>query len=69
MNEHFNFNRADVFDALVSKRCYKDAYSYDKAFDIIKNDSGTHFDAKLAEVFISCRPELEDYYNNINEAS
>ena len=60
---------ADVFDALVSKRCYKDAYSYDKAFDIIKNDSGTHFDAKLAEVFISCRPELEDYYNNINEAS
>ena len=55
---------ADVFDALVSKRCYKDAFSYDKAFEIIKQDSGTHFDAKLAEVFISCRPELEEYYNN-----
>lgn len=54
---------ADVFDALVSKRCYKDAFSYDKAFDIIKNDAGTHFDKQLAEVFLSCRKELEDYYN------
>lgn len=53
---------ADVFDALVSKRCYKDAYSYDKAFDIIREDSGTHFDAKLAELFLSCREELEAYY-------
>ncbi|MCQ2528711.1 MAG: HD domain-containing protein [Saccharofermentans sp.] len=54
---------ADVFDALVSKRCYKDAFSYDKAFEIIENDAGTHFDAGLAKVFISCRPELEEYYN------
>lgn len=54
---------ADVFDALVSKRCYKEAFSYDKAFEIIENDAGTHFDKKLAMVFISCRPELEDYYN------
>lgn len=54
---------ADVFDALVSKRCYKDAFSYDKAFEIIENDAGTHFDEKLAKVFISCRPQLEDYYN------
>lgn len=55
---------ADVFDALVSKRCYKEAFSYDKAFDIIEHDAGTHFDADLAKVFISCRPELEEYYNN-----
>lgn len=55
---------ADVFDALVSKRCYKEAFSYDKAFEIIENDAGTHFDEKLASVFISCRLELEDYYNN-----
>ncbi|MCQ2496520.1 MAG: HD domain-containing protein [Lachnospiraceae bacterium] len=54
---------ADVFDALVSKRCYKDAYSYDKAFNIIKEDAGTHFDEKLAAVFLECREELEDYYN------
>ena len=58
---------ADVFDALVSKRCYKEAFSYDKAFSIIEHDSGTHFDAELAKVFISCRPELEDYYNHSEE--
>ncbi len=60
---------ADVFDALVSKRCYKDAFSYDKAFQIIKEDSGSHFDATLAEIFLSCRPELEEYYNNSNTES
>lgn len=58
---------ADVFDALVSKRCYKDAFSFDKAFDIIQTDSGIHFDDKLAKVFISCRPELEDYYRSVKE--
>jgi len=55
---------ADVFDALVSKRCYKDAFSYDKAFSIIQEDSGSHFDSKLAKVFIECRSELETLYNS-----
>lgn len=54
---------ADVFDALVSKRCYKEAYSYDEAFEIIKLDAGAHFDRELALVFLQCRQELENYYN------
>lgn len=54
---------ADVFDALVSKRCYKNAFSYDEAFDIIRKDAGEHFDATLAAVFLECRPELERYYD------
>ncbi len=54
---------ADVFDALVSKRCYKDAFSYEKAYEIIEKDAGTHFDKQLAEVFLSCKMELEKYYN------
>lgn len=54
---------ADVFDALVSKRCYKEAYSYDKAFSIIEEEMGTHFDKRLAKIFLSCRSELEEYYN------
>lgn len=53
---------ADVFDALVSKRCYKEAFSYDKAFEIIKKDAGTHFDIALSNIFIQCREELEAYY-------
>lgn len=55
---------ADVFDALVSKRCYKEAFSFDKAFAIIEQDSGTHFDPVLARVFLQCRPQLETFYQN-----
>lgn len=60
---------ADVFDALVSKRCYKEAFSYDKAFSIIKESLGSHFDPKLGEVFIKCREELEHYYDSLAEDS
>ena len=56
---------ADVFDALVSKRCYKEKMSYDQAFEIIKESCGNHFDPKLGEIFIQCRDELEAYYNEI----
>lgn len=58
---------ADVFDALVSKRCYKDAFSFDKAFSIIEENAGTHFDYDLAMVFLQCRSELEEYYNNCTD--
>lgn len=58
---------ADVFDALVSKRCYKDKYSYDKAFEIMQESMGTHFDPRLGAVFMKCRKELEAYYNQIEE--
>lgn len=49
---------ADVFDALVSKRCYKDAMSYDKAFQIIEESAGTHFDPQLTEIFLDMREEI-----------
>lgn len=43
---------ADVFDALVSKRCYKNEVPVEEAFKIIEEESGTHFDPKLVEVFL-----------------
>lgn len=55
---------ADVFDALVSRRCYKDSFSYDKAFSIIEDSLGTHFDPALGTVFIQCRAKLEALYNS-----
>lgn len=55
---------ADVFDALVSKRCYKEAKTFDEAFEIIKNDLGHHFDPQIGRIFIECRPKLEEYYNS-----
>lgn len=55
---------ADVFDALVSKRCYKESFTYDKAFQIIEESLGSHFDPELGRIFITCRPELEALYNS-----
>lgn len=54
---------ADVFDALVSKRCYKDAMTYSKAFEIIEESLGEHFDPVLGREFLKCRLMLESYYN------
>jgi Response regulator containing a CheY-like receiver domain and an HD-GYP domain len=42
---------ADVYDALVSERPYKKAFSHDAAVDIIVNEAGKHFDPMLIEVF------------------
>lgn len=49
---------ADVFDALVSKRCYKEPFSFEEAMDIILKDAGTHFDPKVAEAFIAASDEV-----------
>ena len=46
---------ADVYDALISERCYKKALQAKEAFGIIQRESGTHFDPKLAEVFLRHR--------------
>ena len=49
---------ADVFDALVSRRSYKEPFSIDKAIDIIRSDAGTHFDAKVVEAFLHAEPQI-----------
>lgn len=54
---------ADVFDALVSKRCYKEKMDYDKAFRIIEESLGSHFDPELGKLFLKCRADLEAYYD------
>jgi putative two-component system response regulator len=50
---------ADVFDALSSKRPYKDAYPVDRCFEILREGRGKHFDPQLLDVFLACRPEIE----------
>lgn len=49
---------ADVYDALRSKRPYKDPFSHEKAMEIIQKDSGTHFDPDIVEAFISLEKEF-----------
>ena len=53
---------ADVYDALVSKRCYKEQMSFEEAYNLIMNSMGTHFDPRLRDCFVACREKLEHYY-------
>ena len=49
---------ADVFDALVSRRSYKDPFPFEKAMDIIREEAGTHFDPVVAQAFINAESEV-----------
>jgi len=49
----------DVYDALISKRPYKKAFTSAEAIDIIMAEAGKHFDQKIAEVFFAVRKQLE----------
>ena len=50
---------ADVFDALTSKRCYKSAMPLEKAYAIIREESGTHFDPAVVEAFFVVAEDIE----------
>ena len=57
---------ADVFDALMSRRSYKGAWSSDMTFDVIRKDTGVKFDPRLGKLFLSCRHELEEFYGRLH---
>lgn len=50
---------ADVFDALTSKRPYKDAWSNDKAFEMLRQMAGSKLDSACVEALIAHREEVE----------
>ncbi len=54
---------ADVFDALTSDRPYKKAWEVEKAVSVIQEDSGTHFDPKVVEVFLKSLDKILDVKN------
>lgn len=43
---------ADVYDALISKRCYKNAMSHQEALEIMEDGKGKHFDPVMLQVFL-----------------
>ena len=49
---------ADVFDALISKRIYKEPMSYEEAFNIIEKSKGTHFDPYIADIFLGIKEKI-----------
>ena len=54
---------ADVYDALTTKRFYKEAYSHEKSKQIILNLKDSHFDPQVVEAFV----KLENAFNRIRE--
>ncbi|UYP00153.1 HD domain-containing protein [Oceanotoga sp. DSM 15011] len=58
---------ADVFDALTSKRPYKEAFSIEESLDIIKNETGTHFDPLVFEAFLKNMDEIKNIYEKYKE--
>lgn len=60
---------ADVFDALTSKRVYKDAMTDDEACNIIREETGTHFDPSISEVFLNCIEYILAEKKRINRSS
>jgi len=49
---------ADVYDALASKRVYKEAFSHEKTRSIILQGKGTHFDPQLIDTFLECEDDF-----------
>ncbi|MDA8448044.1 response regulator [Paracidovorax valerianellae] len=51
---------ADVYDALISKRVYKPAYSHDQACSTIMRGRGTHFDPDMVDAFVDLADDFRD---------
>ena len=55
---------ADVYDALTSKRVYKEAFFHEKAVEIIQRERGKHFDPDIVDAFM----DVEDVFSNIAQS-
>jgi putative two-component system response regulator len=51
---------ADVFDALTSRRPYKEAFSNETAYEMIREGRGKHFDPKIVDIFFENIIEVEE---------
>lgn len=58
---------ADVFDALTSKRPYKEAFTLEKSYNIIRESSGNHFDPILVNAFFDSQEKIEAVYYEYRE--
>lgn len=58
------FAIADVFDALTSRRPYKEAFPLDQSMTIMVDGRGHHFDPSLLDLFLG---RCEKLYNEVNE--
>ena len=59
---------ADVYDALISSRVYKSAFSHEKAVNIIAEGRGTHFDPALVDLFLEKADEIRQAADKFKES-
>lgn len=60
---------ADVFDALGSDRCYKQAWEDDRIFALFHEEKGKHFDPKLVDIFFKHLDEFLDIREKLKDTS
>ncbi len=60
---------ADVYDALTSRRVYKDAFSHTVAKSMIVNDSGSHFDPDVVEAFLAVESQFAEIRQRFSETN
>jgi len=60
---------ADVFDALVSKRPYKEPWPLDKALGLLEEGAGAHFDPRLSALFLALRPQVVEIMHTYEDES
>ena len=57
---------ADVYDALRSKRVYKEAFSHEKSVSIIREGRGAHFDPNLTDTFLKWNETFRELYDDMH---
>lgn len=55
----------DAYDAIRSKRPYKDGKSHQQAYDLIVTDSGKHFDPNVVKAFIDINEQFDAIFNSL----
>lgn len=58
---------ADVYDALVTRRVYKAAVAPERASEILRQDSGRHFDPEVVEAFFESEDQIRGIYEQHDE--
>ncbi|MBU0926845.1 MAG: two-component system response regulator [Spirochaetes bacterium] len=59
---------ADVYDALISRRAYKAAFTHGIAVEIIRKGAGTHFDPDIVEAFLRAEPEFDEVARRFSDS-
>jgi len=58
---------ADVYDALISRRVYKESFNLDTTIKIMKEGRGTHFDPDMIDAFLEIKDEFKKISESLND--